>query len=31
MKRDENISAMCDPAPGEGGKTGDWRSVKACN
>lgn len=28
MKKDENISAMCDPAVGEAGKTGDWRSSR---
>ena len=27
-KRDDNISAMCTVAIGEGGKTGDWRSVR---
>lgn len=27
-KRDDNITAMCRPAVGEAGKTGDWRDMK---
>ena len=27
-KRDDSISAMCTPAIGEAGKTGDWRSSR---
>ncbi len=27
-KIDENISAMCGPAVGEAGRTGDWRSLR---
>lgn len=27
-KKDNNISAMCGPAIGEAGKTGDWRDMK---
>ena len=27
-KRDDNISAMCTVTVGEGGKTGDWRSLR---
>jgi pyruvate ferredoxin oxidoreductase delta subunit len=27
-KKDENISAMCSPARGEAGKTGDWRDMR---
>ncbi|MBN1662609.1 MAG: 4Fe-4S binding protein [Deltaproteobacteria bacterium] len=26
--KDHHISAMCKPAPGEAGKTGDWRDVR---
>jgi pyruvate ferredoxin oxidoreductase delta subunit len=27
-KKDENISAMCKPAVGEAGRTGDWRDLR---
>ncbi|MDZ4165278.1 MAG: 4Fe-4S binding protein [Smithellaceae bacterium] len=27
-KIDDNISAMCGPAVGEAGRTGDWRDLK---
>jgi len=27
-KRDDNITAMCRPAVGEAGKTGDWRDMR---
>jgi len=27
-KTDPNIAAMCRPAPGEAGKTGDWRDLR---
>lgn len=27
-KRDDNITAMCRPAVGEAGRTGDWRDMK---
>jgi pyruvate ferredoxin oxidoreductase delta subunit len=26
--QDDNISAMCEPAIGEAGKTGDWRDMR---
>ena len=26
--KDDNISAMCEPAIGEAGKTGDWRDLR---
>ncbi len=28
IKKDDSISAMCTVAIGEGGKTGDWRSLR---
>jgi len=28
LDRDENICAMSKPAPGEAGRTGDWRDLK---
>ncbi|HPL64069.1 MAG: 4Fe-4S binding protein [Syntrophales bacterium] len=27
-KKDTNVAAMCGPQIGEGGKTGDWRSLR---
>jgi pyruvate ferredoxin oxidoreductase delta subunit len=27
-KKDENITAMCKPAIGEAGRTGDWRDMR---
>jgi pyruvate ferredoxin oxidoreductase delta subunit len=27
-KKDDNICAMCGPAVGEAGKTGDWRDMR---
>ena len=27
-QRDENVSALCKPAAGEAGRTGDWRDVR---
>ncbi len=27
-KKDENLGAVCTPAVGEAGKTGDWRSLR---
>ena len=27
-KKDTNLAAVCDPAVGEAGKTGDWRSLR---
>jgi Pyruvate/2-oxoacid:ferredoxin oxidoreductase delta subunit len=27
-RRDDNVSALCKPAAGEAGRTGDWRDVR---